>query len=94
MIHLVWFHSNFQAFSIAAKLTVCTVVSAYFALSMAKNAPYLFRLSSPKESPAGVARNSPIMQMGGSRTLAHTAAGGEGVVFAVTLGRHRVNFRT
>lgn len=69
-------------------------MSAYFALSMAKNAPYLFRLPSPKEGPAGVARNRTIMQMGGCRTFAHAAVGGEGVVFAVTLGRHRVNFRT
>ena len=39
MIHLVCFHSSFQAFHIATQLAVCAVVLADGALSRAKDTP-------------------------------------------------------
>jgi len=63
-------------------------VAADLTLTMAKNAPNLLRLTPPEESPAGVARHGPIMQMCCSRTATHTAVGSKILLFVVRLRRH------
>merc|ERR1712179_112766 len=89
VINLFRFHSHLQTFSIATQFAVCPILSAYFTLAMSKNAPDLFRLAPPEESPAGVARHSTIVEMGGCRTSTHTAHGCQAVVLlSNTFRRH------